>query len=286
MNKRNWISLNLIVILLFLSSMTAAASPLSDEKNLPVSSEQIMLPGTIDGKAVELAAMVYRPTGVTTPRPAIILTHGRRGHSPSRYIKEVESSAEACNALAKKGFVVVYLVRSGYGTSVGPDFEGSVSSSAYKLGLAGAKSIEAAVKSVRQLPYVDPQKIVVGGLSVGGLATMAAASQNLEGVIGYVNFAGFPVNVKEQLDVNNAFGQYGKTAKTPSLWLYSSGDQFLKFIDIYTVRDHFVKAGGICTFKMTRYVENGHFVINRPDDWLNYLDSYLDSIGLAESFNN
>ena len=89
-------------------------------------------------------------------------------------------------------------------------------------------------------------------------------------------------------EVNNAFSQYGygKTAKTPSLWLYSSGDQFFKFIDIYTVRDHFVKAGGICTFKMTRYVENGHFVINRPDDWLNYLDSYLDSIGLAESFNN
>ena len=284
MNKKSWMILNLIAIL-FLSSITATASPLSDEKNLPVSSEQMMLPGTIDGKTVELAAMVYRPAGVTTPRPAVILTHGRRGHSPSRYAKEVESSADACNALAKKGFVVVYLVRSGYGTSVGPDFEGSVSSSAYKLGLAGAKSIEAAVKSVRQFPYVDPQKIVVGGLSVGGLATMAAASQNLEGVIGYVNFAGFPVNVKEQLDVNNAFSQYGKTAKTPSLWLYSSGDQFLKFIDIYSVRDHFVKAGGQCTFKMTRYVENGHFVINRPDDWLNYLDSYLDSIGLAESFN-
>ena len=102
MNKKNWISLNLIVILLFLSSMTAAASPLSDEKNLPVSSEQMMLPGTIDGKTVELAAMVYRPAGVTTPRPAVILTHGRRGHSPSRYAKEVESSADACNALAKK----------------------------------------------------------------------------------------------------------------------------------------------------------------------------------------
>ena len=284
MTKRNWFRLNsLVLILLFLTTLTAAASPLSDEQNLSVTTEQIKLPGTIDGKAVELAAMVYRPAGVSTPRPAIILTHGRRGHSPSRNAKEVESSSGSCNALAKKGFVVVYLVRSGYGTSVGPDFEGGASSSAYKLGLAGAKSIQVAVKSIRQLPYVDPQKIVVGGLSVGGLSTMAAAGQNLEGVVGYVNFAGFPVNLN-QLEVNHAFAQYGKTAKNPSLWLYSSGDQFLKFIDIYTERDHFVKVGGQCTLKMTRYVNNGHLVINRPDDWLNYLDSYLDTVGLAEPF--
>ena len=104
MKQSSWIKLSamLLVLLVFVSpsiTLTAAASPLSDEKNVSVTNEQIMLTGTIDGKSVELAVMVYRPAGVATPRPTIILTHGRRGHSPSRYAKEVESSPEACNAI-------------------------------------------------------------------------------------------------------------------------------------------------------------------------------------------
>lgn len=46
-------------------------------------------------------------------------------------------------------------------------------------------------------------------------------------------------------------------------WLYSSGDQFLKSVDVYAVKDSFF------------------MVMNRPADWMNYLDSYLDSIGLS-----
>ena len=109
---------------------------------------------------------------------------------------------------------------------------------------------------------------------------MAAASQNLEGVIGYINFAGFPVNLNNQADINNAFAQFGKTAKVPSLWLYSSGDQYLKYVDVAQLKDSFVKAGGQCTLQMTKFVENGHNVIGRSEDWMNYLDAYFDSIGL------
>ena len=55
----------------------------------------------------------------------------------------------------------------------------------------------------------------------------------------------------------------------------------LKFVDIYAVKDSFVKAGGQCKLVLTRYVENGHMVMNRPAEWMNYMDGYLDSIGLS-----
>jgi len=272
----------LVALLVAALSVGCAASPLAGTQVLPIKTESAMLPGTIDGQKVELAATIYRPADMNAPLPTILLTHGRRGHSPARNPKESQSASQTCTALAEKGFVVVYVARSGYGTSTGPDFEGrATQSAAYKLGMEGEKSIAAAVKAIRQLPYVDPAKVVVGGLSVGGLSTMAAASQNLEGVIGYVNFAGFPVEVRDQLGINSAFAQYAKTAKVPSLWLYSSGDQFLKFVDIYAVKDSFVKSGGQCKLVLTRYVENGHMVMNRPADWMNYMDSYLDSIGLS-----
>lgn len=270
-----------IVIFFVLLHTGVLASPLIGDQMMQISKESIMLQGEIDGKPVELAAMVYRPTEGTVPRPVIILTHGRKGAYPPNNPKEIETSTTSCTRLAQKGFVVAFVARSGYGTSVGPDFEGTaVASSAYKLGMEGAKSIELAVKAIRQLPYVDPNKVIVGGLSVGGLSTMAAASRKLEGVIGYVNFAGFPVNLNNQADINNAFAQFGKTAKTPSLWLYSSGDQYLKYVDVTQLKDSFLKAGGQCKLQMTRYVENGHNVMGRSEDWMNYLDEYFDSIGL------
>ena len=77
------------------------ASALAGDQVMQISKESIILPGEIDGKPVELAAMIYRPTEGDSPRPVIILTHGRRGANPPNNPKEIETATTTCVTLAQ-----------------------------------------------------------------------------------------------------------------------------------------------------------------------------------------
>lgn len=266
----------LVIICLYCS--LGFASQLTSESNVYYRTEYMKIPVNIDGKDCELEAKIFRPID-DEPHPLIIMTHGRHGYTPSKNPKEVERFNETGLMFAKKKYIALTVVRRGYGNSSGSDAEATNS---YAASMEAAKDLRATVEYMQKQSYVINDKIVVSGHSGGGAGTMAAASLNIQGVIGYINFAGFPVTVQNnQTEINNMFAKYGKTAKTPTLWLYSSGDQFLKYVDIQSARDSYIKAGGRCTLVLTKFVENGHNnFVTRIQDWLPYVDKYFDEIGM------
>lgn len=249
-----------------------------DTEDIPVTTEHMSIPVKIDDKDCNLEVMVSRPSD-GKPHPLIILTHGRVGARPERYPDQWASFWDINLLFAKKGYAAVTLVRRGYGNSSGPDAEGQYTrNNGYALGLEVAKDIDAIITYMKTQDYIVKDKIVVAGHSVGGLGTIAADSKNIEGVVGYINFAGFSVDV-ERNDLISACQKYGKTAKTPMLWLYSSGDQFLKWADVPAMNKAFQDAGGKSKLVFTQFVANGHGIIWRKADWIEPVNDFFDEIG-------
>jgi dienelactone hydrolase len=72
------------------------------------------------------------------------------------------------------------------------------------------------------------------GTSMGGLASIATAAANVEGVAGYINFAGgtggsgeaSPEHSCGTADMEALMARYGAATHVPSLWLYAPNDSF------------------------------------------------------------
>jgi len=270
------ISIIVFSLLMLLNTM-AFASALTSDNNFEVEQDYFYVPATIDGDDCKLEVKVFKPAD-EAQHPTIILTHGRNGYTPTRNPLESEYFSKLLKTLASKGYVAAYIVRRGYGNSTGTDVEGKYSvGNSYKCGLEMAKDMKATVDYIRNLPYVDKNKIILGGQSAGGLATIASASQNFEGVVGYINFAGYSVDVNS-MDLIDTSKEFGKTAKMPMLWLYSSGDQFLPYVDVEGMNKAFQKSGGNSKLIFTKYVHNGHNIMKRYNEWFPIVDKFFDSI--------
>ena len=69
------------------------------------------------------------------------------------------------------------------------------------------------------------------GVSAGGFGSIAAASLAPTGVVAVVNFAGGRGSVSADVvckpdELVEAYGDFGKTVRVPSLWIYSQNDHF------------------------------------------------------------
>lgn len=169
--------------------------------------------------------------------PFLILNHGRSGEKALR--AAVNEKAYRANAIyfVKLGFAVFYPVRVGYGVTAGPDIEnsGSCSGKTYRPGYeAAAEQSLAVIELAKSKPWVDPMRGIVVGQSYGGTTAIALAARNVPGVLAAVNFAGGgggrpKTNPHEPCGIEKMtalFASYGKTAKTPTAWIYSPNDLY------------------------------------------------------------
>lgn len=258
----------------------------------PVKRQQIFLDVQIQEKMYKLEAMLYKPTDVEAARlPLIISTHGRYGPSPSRNPNEIYGLSAMARKLVAKGFMVLHLVRRGYGNSEGPDSE--FMATAQASGLAGAQDIAAAVAFMRQRADVEPNRIAVIGQSQGGWMALASSTFAMNGVIGIVNFSG-ATNFTEAKNYNintypvesqmkEAASAYGKLSRTPVLWLYASNDNH----SVSTVKDwfeSFQKSGGKGRLVFTEaFQPRGHSVASTPSYYIDTLMSFFSEVGLTEN---
>jgi dienelactone hydrolase len=183
-----------------------------------------------------LVATTYRPPGAG-PFPLIVLSHGSPGSTWERQAMGRYRPLPQIREFTSRGFAVIVPMRRGYGDTEGAWAERYGACGApdyYRAAREGAKDLVATVQFAQALPYVQRERVILVGQSAGGIASMAAASDNPAGVIGVVNFSGgrggrpytHPGDPCVAANMTEAISRLARTIKVPVLWHYSENDQF------------------------------------------------------------
>ena len=282
------------------NSATAAEVLLAEELNESV----VKLPISVslrDASSAhgEILLTTFKPPG-PGPFPIAIINHGRNvvdRSTPARF-----RMIGMASYLVRQGFAVFVPTRLGYGASaspsglqagsqVDPEESGSCRDKDYAGALGPAvQQIAATLNYARTLGYVDASRHFVVGQSTGGLATVAYASTNPPGLIGYVNFAGGlggdPVRhagVPCQPErLTRAYTEYGKATHVPSLWIYAENDQY--FAPRYSRAWHraYAAGGSPSQFVMQApFSDDGHkLLVDGLVRWRPLLDNMLARLGV------
>lgn len=280
----------LLVVALLLASVPVSAAVVVEIVDLPVEVSNRF--GLEVRQSIKVAAL--HDDAAPAPQPFLVLGHGRpangnfAGYKWTSYRKQGEY-------FVARGFAVFIPLRVGYGETGGPDVEESGSCSfrnydhAYKVG--GIQTLKV-IELARTKPYVAPDKGIVVGQSFGGTLAIEAAARNLPGVLATVNFAGGgggnpltrPENPCRADQLEDLFAGYGKTAKIPTLWLYSENDRYWGKRLPKEWFDAFVRAGGKGEFVQLPPLKDadGHLAFSRSmDAWQPHFERFVQSIGLA-----
>jgi len=240
----------LAVLLALISAAPCAAEVAGTEVTVPLS-----VRGMLGERTVNLVATEHRPAGAG-PFPAIVLSHG----SPNSAADRVGDTAKfpvASEVFVQWGFVVLNPVRRGYG----------------KTG-------------------VDRERIVLVGQSAGGWGSLAAATEADLPIRGVINFAGGRGGKQGGIANNNcapdrlvaAAGTLGKRTRVPTLWLYTTNDQFFAPELSRRMSEAYTDGGGRAAYHLLPAIGNdGHGLINMKDGvslWEDKVTTFLREIGV------
>jgi dienelactone hydrolase len=231
-----------------------------------------------------------------TPRPVVILNHGR-SYKPEIRAAVEPSKSYAANArwLAQAGFFVVMPTRIGYGETGGEDVEnsGDCQRKNYPPGYqAAAEQTLQILAHVRARPGVHRGRTVVWGQSYGGTTAMAVAAKNPAGVQAFINFAGGgggnpetqPMRPCGTALLERMFASYGKTSLGPTLWVYTENDQYMgpKFPKEWF--DAFLASGGKGEYVLyPPHGADGHSLFtSAPATWRPRVMQFLQANGFAD----
>lgn len=243
-----------------------------------------------DGRAQTLEAVVYRPVGTEGPWPTLVFNHGSTGvgNRPS-WFTHTWTSPEVAQYFTSKGWQVVFPQRRGRGKSDGLYDEGFGANRAEGYtcqpdpslqGLDRALAdLDAVMAQVQQSPDVDKTRLLIGGVSRGGILSVAYAGTRPDMFLGVVNFVGGWIGdaCKEAARVNRTGFVRGASMPRPTLWLYGERDAYYSLDHSRASFEAFLAAGG--TGKMLSYSlppgQDGHNIHSFPALWKSELDGYL-----------
>jgi dienelactone hydrolase len=249
------------------------------------------------GKAVaqDILVTVFFEDTAPKPYPVLVLNHGRAPEPEKRgSMGRVRTSANS-RWLARLGFMVAVPTRIGYGDSGGEDVEdtGPCNRKNYPPGYAVAAGQTLQVLDfMRQRPDTAKDRAIIMGQSFGGATAITVAAMNPPGVQATINFAGGgggnPVTMPQSPCavplLERMFATYGKTARTPTLWVYTENDMFFgpKFPKQWF--DAFKAAGGAGEYvRFPANGENGHGLFTQaPEVWKPRVIEFLQANGYPD----
>jgi dienelactone hydrolase len=244
-------------------------------------------------------AYVVRPVG-NGPFPLVIMNHGVSLNQRERGFFPLVEFRDAAMWFARRGYMVVAPSGSGYGAAALDDPERGLYSLFFsKVGSCDNPNFRDAGRAVALIDkwiieYMTDQKlilpdnVIVVGQSAGGWAAIALSSENLPGVRAIIAFAagrggrvgGKPNNNCAPDRLVAATGEFGRTARTPMLWIYVGNDTF--FGPALSMRMHqaYTEAGGNAEYHLfLSFGSDGHFMIDSPDGiplWTPLVESFLE----------
>lgn len=234
---------------------------------------------------IPMAAYSARPEG-DGPFPLVVMNHGVAIGSLERgFFPQVEFR-DAALWFARRGYLVIAPIRPGYGVSAldrperamfpiyfaeigscdNPDF--------HKPGLAIARIVQWTIDYAVQQGLAKPAEVLVVGQSGGGWGALALSSQNLPRVRAIIAFAagrgghmdGKPNSNCAPDRLVSAAGDFGKTARTPLLMIYSRNDTYFGPELSKRLSDAYRQAGGRAEYHLVRaFGADGHLLIDSAE---------------------
>lgn len=250
--------------------------------------EQIWVPMKVSSflggkKDLKLEATLYKPEG-NGPFPLLIMNHGSTGPGkiPARQTLRFESFGKL---FTQWGFVMLAPMRRGRGQSDG-DYEEPYwcSDAEVDRGIKNAiQDLDAVFNYVKTLPYIDPSRILLSGVSRGGILSVVYAAERPASVRAVINFVGgwMGEGCTKYMDDPNLryFKRSGARTTTPMLFLYAGNDSYYSKEAIKSYVRAFERAGGKVVFRLYESVgEDGHYLSRYPDIWLRDVEDFLKSV--------
>jgi carboxymethylenebutenolidase len=233
----------------------------------------------------ELIAYRYRPAARSGgPSPAIVVNHGSG--------LEQDSKPGVARVLSEAGYLVFVPFRRGYAGSPGPSRLDEVPAPAGAPGhdaqvcarlLAESDDVLAALRFVRAMPEVDPDRVAVMGSSYGGINSLLAAARD-ERLRACVSFAAAAMSWEPVPGLRPFLLHHADAIRCPVLLLQAENDFDLAPSAALAARRR--AADGICERHLfppfgAGAMEAHQIWVHAPQLWapvvLPFLARYLDA---------
>src|SRR5580704_5467369 len=253
------------------------------------SEREFMMPvrGALQGIDV-LQVEVERPG----KHPLAILTHGTAAERADRATVTPWLFLPQAIWFARRGYVVLVVVRKGYGRSSGEmdskrgGCQRGGGGSFVESGENSAEDLRAAAKYAATLPEVDAETIVSAGVSTGGFAQVALTANPPEGLKAAISFAGGRGGdgKEHNCDMDGivaAFHYFGKKSRVPMLWIYSENDHWFPPETARRFDAAFREGGGRDQFVLAPpYRDDGHHFYYDVTGWTPIVERFLSAQSL------
>lgn len=245
-----------------------------------------------DNSGRQIIVRLYLPSK-GGPFPLVIVNHGSPPAAAQRAKMEVPTFDKLTEWLVERGYAVALPLRRGYGSVGGTWNEtyGNCDDPNYiKAGLETANDIVAVIDTLKREALINSKATIVMGQSAGGWGTIALASRNPPNVVAYVNLSGGRGGHRRGIANDNcaperlidAVGHYGRTARTPMLWLYTENDSYFSPDLVRAMYSRFVASGGKAMLQILPPVGNdGHRFITQTSAapmWKESLSAFLGNL--------
>ena len=251
--------------------------------------ERSLVPLVIDGEQVRLATITYKPPG-NGPFPTLIFHHGSPGlgRDPALFERPYDPKALA-GWFTARGWAVILPSRRGRGGSEGIYDEGFEPDRAQGYSCDPARALAGAERALSDIdaitpvllarPFVDRERVAVGGVSRGGVLAVAWSGRQPGVARAVMNFVGGWLSERcAAIDnVNAELFRRGSAFKRSTIWLYGYRDSYYSLRHSRKNFDAFRTAGGKGAFREYDPPEglDGHQIAAIPDLWTETLEAYL-----------
>jgi dienelactone hydrolase len=285
----------LFVLSVFVVTATPVPCQSAEDANLRSVQEEIWALPIIQ----PTLAYVVRPVG-NGPFPLVVMNHGVSLNPRERSFFPLVEFRDAALWFARWGNMVVAPTGSGYGAAALDDPErglygvfysqvGSCDNPNFRdAGLAVALLDKWIIDYMTDQKLIVPDKVVVIGQSAGGWAAIALSSRNLPEVRAIITFeagrggrvGGKPNNNCAPDQLVEATADFGRTARTPMLWIYTENDTFFGPELSRRMHEAYTRAGGNAEYHLLPpFGSDGHFLIDSPDSiplWSPLVSGFLN----------
>jgi dienelactone hydrolase len=250
-----------LVVFGFVGAQSATAEPRFGAQGAeaePARMQQWLVPSPDPDTAAH--ALLFRPSG-DGPFPLALIAHA----STQNVLRRAQMPQPEYRALAAwlvaRGFAVLVPERPGHGATGGRYLEdqGGCDEADYsRAGYATADSIKAALRYLREQPFVRQDGTVIVGHSAGAWGALALAGENPKGVSAIIAFApgrggranDLPNQVCAPHTLIQSAAEFGEDTHVPVIWLVAANDSYFSPDLSRQVADAFRTGGGRVDFRV------------------------------------